>query len=166
MSGNAPLVLVMGVAGSGKTTLGRALAERLGLPFLDADDHHPPANRQRMMAGEPLTDADRAPWLARLHDLLLEHQTQGTGAVLACSLLKQRYRHQVTEGLAPVHLFFLRGSQELIGQRLAARKDHFFPPELLTSQFAALEEPAHATVLAIDQPLETLIEQAVEALAA
>lgn len=125
-------LLVMGVAGSGKSTLGAALAERLGWPFQDGDDLHPPANRLKMAAGEPLTDADRAPWLAAVADWMAVHPR----GVVACSALKHAYRMRLGG-----RLVWLRGEPALIAARLAARQGHFFAPGLLESQFAALEPP-------------------------
>ncbi|MDQ0464010.1 gluconokinase [Caulobacter ginsengisoli] len=123
----------MGVAGSGKSTLGAALAGRLGWPFQDGDDLHPAANIARMAAGTPLTDADRAPWLAAVADWIAGHP-QG---VVACSALKRAYRDR----LGAPRLVYLRGEPDLIARRLEARRAHFFAPDLLASQFADLEPP-------------------------
>jgi gluconokinase len=136
------IVVVMGVAGSGKTTVGRLLAAALGAEFIDADDHHPPANVAKMRAGTPLTDADREPWLERLNALLRERTARGASVVLACSALKAAYRDALLRELPDARLVYLRGSRELIGARLAARRGHYMNPALLDSQFAALEEPA------------------------
>ena len=135
------VIIVMGVSGSGKTHVGKLLAEVLSLPFYDADDFHPPSNVAKMEQGNPLTDADRTPWLAILADKIQAWNTQG-GAVLACSALKERYRVQLSANYtADVRFAYLQGSKELILNRMLAR-DHFFPPELLDSQFADLEEPS------------------------
>jgi gluconokinase len=140
------IVVVMGVTGSGKTTVGRLLAAALGAEFIDADDHHPPANVAKMRAGTPLTDADREPWLERLNALLRERTARGASVVLACSALKAAYRDALLRELPDARLVYLRGSRELIGARLAARRGHYMNPALLDSQFAALEEPADAIV--------------------
>lgn len=143
----------MGVSGSGKTTLGKALAARLGLPFADADDYHPLANLAKMARGEPLDDQDRAPWLARLADLLREHARQ-TGLVLACSALKRAYREQLRSTGVPVVFVHLEGSFEVIEGRLDRRAGHFMPARLLRSQFDALEAPSCAIV--VDVGLSTV----------
>ena len=146
----------MGVSGVGKTTIGWLLAERLGWPFYDADDFHPAANVAKMRRGEPLTDADRAPWLAALRDLLARHAAEGQPVVLACSGLKAAYREVLASdaGLEVVHLY---GPPALIQARMAAR-DHFMPPVLLTSQFEALEPPEDALVLSVEASPDTLVE--------
>ena len=168
--------IVMGVSGCGKTTVGRALAARLGLPFYDADDHHPPVNLAKMRARIPLTDQDRTPWLNTLARHIARWNTgrhvdaQPTdsppaGAVLACSALKQAYRDILSRGNA-VRYLHLVGTREVIAQRLAQRSGHFFPAELLDSQFADLEPPPDATTLRVDQPLETQVRQALDAIGA
>ncbi len=142
------IVVLMGISGSGKTTVGRLLARDLGWPFYDADDLHPPANVDKMHRGLPLTDADRAPWLDALHALLAPLARDGRSAVLACSALKQSYRDRLATGLPGVHFVYLRGDAALIHQRLAARRGHFMPPDLLQSQLDTLETPADA--IAVD----------------
>ena len=134
------IVVVMGVSGSGKTTIGRLLAARLGCEFIDGDDFHPPANVAKMAAGTPLDDADRWPWLALLNDKL-KHKT---AAVLACSALKDAYRKALARGLAGCRFVHLRGDIELIRARLDARRHSYMPTSLLESQFAALEPPRDA----------------------
>ncbi|HEX5611156.1 MAG TPA: gluconokinase [Burkholderiales bacterium] len=138
------IVVLMGVSGAGKTTLGNALATSRGCDFLDADDWHPPANVAKMAAGEPLSDDDRSPWLDRLNAELRAREARGQDTVLACSALKEKYREQLTRGLARVELVFLHGSAELIRERLATRQHHYMPATLLESQFRALEPPQHA----------------------
>ncbi len=142
--------VVMGVSGCGKTSVGQELAAGLGVPFHDADAFHPPANVAKMKNGTPLTDADRAPWLAALAAHISEWN-RGGDAVLACSALKQRYR-DVLRGAAPAAVTFvhLRGSKELILARMQTRQGHFMPPALLDSQFAALEEPQDAITVGIE----------------
>lgn len=136
-------IVLMGVAGSGKTTVGRIVAERLGWRFLDADDFHSPENVEKMRSGQPLTDDDRWPWLDRLNGLLREDGS----AVLACSALRQRYRDRIGAGLDDVRWVHLAGSFELIGSRLAARKGHYMPASLLASQFNTLEPPSAALTM-------------------
>jgi gluconokinase len=141
------IVVVMGVTGAGKTTAGRLLAHALACKFLDADDYHPAANVAKMRAGEPLTDADRAPWLARLNGVLKERAARAESVVLACSALKTAYRDRLLAGIPDGRLVYLRGTKALIAARLEARRGHYMPPALLDSQFAALEEPTEAIVV-------------------
>jgi gluconokinase len=137
-----PVVVVMGVCGSGKTEIGRLLAARLGCDFLDGDDFHPPANVEKMRAGTPLTDADRWPWLDRLAAEIRTRLGDGRGGVIACSALARRYRDRLGAGRPGVVLVHLDGDRGLLAQRLAARQGHFMPATLLDSQFATLERPA------------------------
>jgi gluconokinase len=140
------VVILMGVSGSGKTTIGTLLAQALDLPFLDADDFHDAANTAKMHAGIPLTDDDRWPWLDRLNSALGERD-----CVLACSALKGAYRSRLVAGVAArIRLVHLRGDQELIAARLRHRTGHYMNPALLDSQFAALEAPADAIEVGID----------------
>lgn len=140
-----PRVVLAGVAGCGKTTVGRLLADQLGVPFVDADDFHPVANRARMAAGVPLDDAARAGWLSALHAHLLTHH--GAGFVLACSALRARYRQTLAAGLPPFAWVQLRVDATTLQARLAQRRDHFFPPGLLASQLATWEDLADGLVL-------------------
>jgi gluconokinase len=142
------IVVVMGVSGAGKSTLGAALARELGWRFIDADDHHPPANVQKMAAGVPLTDADRMPWLESLHSILKGESR----AVLACSALKQSYRDRLTAGIPACAFVHLQGSHGLISERLAQRRHRYMPASLLHSQFQALEPPEEA--IAVDVAAE------------
>jgi gluconokinase len=144
------IVIVVGVAGSGKTTLGRALAQALGWEFVEGDDFHPPRNVEKMRRGESLSDADRAPWLAKLHGYIAALDRQGRDAVLACSALKQRYRETLSTGIRDVRFVYLCGAAELIRARLQMRRGHFMPAELLDSQIATLEPPEQAVRVAID----------------
>ncbi len=146
----------MGVSGCGKTTLGKALAERTGLPFFDGDDYHPAGNILKMSAGSPLTDADRKGWLERLNELCREHRK--TGLVLACSALKRSYRRILETGLDQVVWVYLEGSYDTILGRLQERKGHYMPPALLRSQFDALEPPERA----IRMPVTFTVEKALE----
>jgi gluconokinase len=152
------IVLLMGVAGSGKTTIGRKLASELGWRFHDGDDFHPPANVAKMAAGSPLTDADREPWLHALRARIAASLDDGENAIVACSALKQTYRQILRPVTDPrVRFVFLQGSRELLAERLAGRADHFMKPAMLASQLAALEPPADALVLDIAEPPEALI---------
>jgi carbohydrate kinase (thermoresistant glucokinase family) len=135
------VAIVMGVAGSGKTTVGKALAARLGWSFQEGDALHPAGNVAKMSAGTPLTDEDRWPWLDRIAATIDGWRAAGRSGVVACSALKRAYRARLVGARSDVRLVYLRGSRALIGARLAARKGHFMPPALLDSQFAALEEP-------------------------
>ena len=147
------IVVVMGVSGVGKSTIGRLVAERLGWRFIDADDHHPAANVAKMAAGTPLEDADRWPWLDALNQLLRKEKS----AVLACSALKESYRKRLLAGIAETRIVFLDGSKALIASRLAARKHRYMPASLLDSQFAALEPPADAIRVDVAQPVEASV---------
>lgn len=152
-----PDVLVMGVSGCGKSTVGKALADSIGSIFLDADDFHPPENVARMAAGIPLTDEDRAPWLAAIATRIGELRASSRPFVLACSALRRRYRDKLILAAPGMRTVLLEGPPELIRQRLLTRKDHFMPPALLDSQFAALEPPSGAIRLDISQPLDNLV---------
>ena len=150
-------LLVMGVSGSGKSTIGAKLAQALGLPFGDADDFHPPANVQKMSAGTPLTDADRWPWLDALGAWLA---VQKGGGVIACSALKRAYRDRLRLAVPGLRILHLSGAAEMIAARQAARENHFMPASLMASQFATLEAPGPdeaALVLDITAPPEAII---------
>ena len=150
-------ILVMGVAGSGKSTVGRALAEALGWVFCDGDDHHPPENVAKMSSGVPLTDEDRAPWLASLHDVIDASLGRGDPVVVACSALKEAYRDRLLEGNEVV-LVYLRADRERIRTRLDDRKDHYMRLEMLESQFDVLEEPDEAIIVDAAQEPETIVD--------
>jgi len=146
------------VTGSGKTTVGRALAESLRWQFIDADDFHPPSNVAKMRAGIPLDDADRAPWLAALRTHIVGWLSSEANVVLACSALKQAYRDEVV--VSPdVRLVYLRGSSQLITARLRERHGHYMDPNLLSSQFATLEEPRDALVVDVDTSVDEIVKQ-------
>jgi gluconokinase len=156
------VVILMGVMGAGKTTVGRLLAARLGWSFYDADDFHPPANVERMERGQPLDDADRAPWLAALRDLIARLLADGKSAVLACSALRERYRRALVPDDAPpgaVRLAYLRGDSALLAERLSHRAGHFAAASLLPSQLESLEEPADAIVVDVAAPPEVIVER-------
>jgi gluconokinase len=139
------IAVVMGVSGSGKTTIGEALACRLGWRFIDADDHQPPENVAKMAAGQPLDDADRWPWLDRLNAILRSEDN----AVLACSALKERYRQRLAQDVPDLAWIYLKGDFDLIHSRLGERRHRYMPASLLASQFAALEPPGNAIVVDI-----------------
>jgi gluconokinase len=140
------IIVIMGVAGAGKSTLGQLLARELNSEFLDGDSLHSPENVAKMTHGIPLTDADRAPWLAAIHRRILQSFQGGESLVVACSALKRRYRETLDRGVA-ITLVYLKGSEELIRERLERRKHHFMNEQMLASQFADLEEPADAIVI-------------------
>ena len=135
------VIVVMGVSGSGKTTIGKQLARRIGGVFADADSFHPPANIEKMKAGHPLTDEDRWPWLDAMAAQIGQWLAEGRPAVLACSALKRVYRDRLVAGRPGIAFLYLSGSEAVIATRLANRKGHFMPPSLLRSQFETLEPP-------------------------
>lgn len=150
-------VLIMGVSGSGKSSVGKLLADNLGLQFIEGDDYHSEANKSKMKCGQPLTDSDRSSWLATLAELL--HKNQYEGFVVACSALKAKYRKVLQTPLqAPLHFFHLHGDKQLIKERMAAR-EHFMPVALLDSQFETLEITDELHTLDIQQTVEELIKQ-------
>jgi len=166
MEDRTMIVVLMGVSGSGKTTVGRILAEKLGWVFLDADDFHPAANIAKMSRGEPLTDEDRRPWLEALRDRIDEACARNEDVVLACSALKHAYRDYLREDEPGcVRYVYLEGSEELIRERLAKRRGHFMPPGLLHSQFEALEPPADALRFDVTPAPEVIAERIRRALA-
>lgn len=146
------VIVLMGVAGSGKTTIGRQLAADLGWPFADADDFHPPANVAKMSAGQPLDDTDRDPWLAALRAYIEAHRERSASAILTCSALKERYRRVIVTDPAYVRLVHLHGSRELLWARISGRQNHFMKPAMLDSQLAALEPPAGVLTVDIAPP--------------
>ncbi|MGF1484131.1 MAG: gluconokinase [Opitutales bacterium] len=160
------VVIVMGVSGCGKTTVGQALARATGGTFEDGDGFHPPANVAKMRRGEPLTDADRAGWLAALRERAEERFAQTTAKasaqlILASSALRRSYRAQLLQPGEPGCFVYLKATHAAIARRLEAREGHFFPPELLASQFATLEEPTAAESNVHTVPIEGLDETAV-----
>jgi gluconokinase len=157
------IVILMGVSGSGKTTIGTLLAERLHMAFADADDYHSAANKAKMAAGHPLNDDDRQPWLETLNSLLLKWFEAGKGGALACSALKNAYRHTLLHSLprGEYALVLLDGSKQLIAERLSERKDHYMNPMLLDSQFATLEPPADALRITNDRAPAQVVDQIV-----
>lgn len=150
-------IVVMGVSGSGKTTVGSLLASSLGWEFYDADDFHSAANREKMATGIALTDEDRAGWLDALHEQLQRCAENNSPCVLACSALKQRYREHLSVQ-DKVRFVYLHGSYEQIETRLKRRKGHYMPVQLLQSQFEALEEPQESVVVDISHSLEEIVD--------
>ncbi|MBA4192039.1 MAG: gluconate kinase [Planctomycetaceae bacterium] len=154
------VIVVMGVSGSGKSTVGGLLAARLGWTFVEGDDFHPTSNVQKMHAGTPLNDEDRKPWLAALRDRMDHAAANGENIVLACSALKHAYQDYLEQhDPAHIHYVYLEGSEELIRQRLAARAGHFMNPALLHSQFETLEPPTHAVRVSVNETPEEAVEE-------
>jgi len=160
-AGKALAIVVTGVSGSGKSKVGQEVAKRLSVKFLDADDFHSAANKDKMHRGIALTDDDRRTWLENLHDLLRRELESGTSCVLACSALKRVYREQLSDGLEGVRFFYLKIDYGVVARRLELRTDHFFDKRLLDSQFAILEEPQPDEALVIDQnrPLAEVLQE-------
>jgi carbohydrate kinase (thermoresistant glucokinase family) len=156
--------VLMGVAGSGKTAVGIQVAQKLDWIFLDADNFHPPANIEKMKHGIPLNDQDRAPWLQRLHDELQSQMANGHSVILACSALKESYRRVLRDEASPPTFVYLEVDPQTIRDRLQHRTAHFFPKELMESQFAALEKPKDAIAIDARKPLAEVVEHVIEAL--
>lgn len=160
----AHFFIVMGVSGSGKTAVGKALALSLGWDFFDADDFHPPANIAKMARGIPLDDSDRTPWLVALHDLILSSLKADKPAVLACSALKENYRQQLIDGNDGVQIVYLKGSYELIWSRMEKRTEHYMKPHMLKSQFETLEEPTYARTIDISISVDDIVQEILRAM--
>jgi gluconokinase len=159
----APLVVVMGVSGCGKSTVGAALAQAVGVPFADGDELHPAANIAKMASGVPLDDDDRFPWLEAIGEWLAAHDADG--GVIGCSALKRKYRDQLRSHAPRVGFLHLHGSFDVIAARQAARPGHFMPTSLLESQFATLEPLApdeHGVVVDVDQPVDAIVQEYVD----
>jgi gluconokinase len=152
------IVVVMGVAGSGKTTIGKMLADAIPCPYLEGDSLHAPASIEKMSRGIPLTDADRAPWLSAIHARMVDVYDRGHSLVVGCSALKQSYRAVLAEGL-PLTWVYLKGSPELIRSRLLHRESHFMKADMLASQFAALEEPSDALVVDVSASPAAIVDR-------
>jgi gluconokinase len=150
------VIIIMGAAGAGKTTVGRGLAAALGWPFVDADDQHPARNIEKMRAGVPLTETDRAPWIATLRAMVERTIDRREHAVLACSAPKERDRHTLRADLRPVRFVYLRAARGLLEQRVAARPSHFFVPAV-SSRLADLEEPADALIVDAAWPVDQIL---------
>ena len=157
------VIIIMGVSGSGKSTIGSNLAEKLHLPYFDADDYHPIENVKKMSSGKPLNDDDRQPWLEILSDKIAEWNQTG-GAVLACSALKESYRSILQSKSKNIQFVYLKGDRDLILDRMKKRSGHYMPPELLDSQFDALEEPENTIKVSIEPSPEEIVERIVSKL--
>ena len=158
------IILLMGVSGAGKTSVGAQLADDLGWPFYDGDTFHPKANVEKMRQDIPLTDADRFPWLSALRRLIDDLARQETSAIVTCSALKQAYRDRLLDGPGDARLVYLKGDFALIRARMQTRRSHYFKADLLRSQFDALEEPDSGLVIDIALPLEAMVQQIRQAL--
>ncbi len=160
-------LIVMGVAGSGKTTIAEALAARIGWNFEDGDVFHPASNVEKMRGGHPLTDEDRWPWLRAIAAEIDRTREAGEHIIIACSALKRSYRDILIGSRSGVVLIYLKGSRDLIGQRLRARRGHFMPPKLLDSQFATLQEPGpdeRPIVVDVASTVEAIVEDIIDQL--
>jgi gluconokinase len=153
----ARFFIVMGVSGSGKSSVGEALARHLGWDFYDADDFHPPANVVKMANGTPLDDSDRAPWLASLNELISSSLKADRPGVLACSALKEHYRQTLMNGCDGVQVVYLKGSYDLIWSRMEKRTDHYMKPHMLKSQFETLEEPVNAVIVDVALSVDEIV---------
>ena len=159
------IMYIMGVSGSGKTTIGKKLSGKTDIPFFDADDFHSPANKEKMKKGDPLTDDDRTDWLTRINALAKE-QMKKKGAIIACSALKEKYRTVLSGGInIPVFWIFLRGNYELIQKRIQARTNHYMPASLLASQFGTLEIPKQAITIDISDEPDEIVESIISRVA-
>jgi gluconokinase len=152
------IIVVMGVAGSGKTTVGTRLAEAMHCAYLEGDSLHSPANVEKMSHGIPLTDADRAPWLAAIHARLLDSFRHGESLVVGCSALKRSYRTVLADGV-PITWVYLKGSPALIRSRLQHRSGHYMKADMLASQFDALQEPSDALIVDVSPPPGVIVER-------
>ena len=154
-------LILMGVSGSGKTTIGQQLAARIGWRYEDADTFHPASNVAKMSAGQPLTDEDRWPWLRAIADEIDRAVAAGERVVIGCSALRRVYRDLLVHGRSDIRIIYLDGTRDLIAGRLGERKGHFMPPGLLTSQFKTLEPPTpdeHAMTVSIDAPVDSIVD--------
>ncbi len=151
------IIYIMGVSGSGKTTIGKILSQKTGIPFFDGDDFHSSVNKEKMKSGHPLTDDDRKEWLAQLNRLATE-QIKIKGAIIACSALKKKYRSVLAEGVSNIKWIFLEGSYDTIHKRLKRRAGHYMPVQLLLSQFENLEVPVNALSINIENSPEAIVE--------
>lgn len=152
------VIILMGVSGCGKTTVGKLLAHKVGMPFFDGDDFHPSVNVQKMKSGQPLSDKDRQPWLEILSSEISAWNRSG-GAILACSALKEKYRKILSAGDGEIRFVHLKGSRHVIMERLKKRTGHYMPPELLDSQFESLEIPRNALTVDIQQKPPKIVKK-------
>ena len=157
-------IVIMGVSGSGKTSVGKMLADTLDWTFFDGDDFHPTVNVEKMASGHPLNDDDRFPWLKRLRDLMTEENAKGDSVVVACSALKKSYRDILKETNPNLKIVFLDGTFELIETRMTKRDAHFMKAGMLKSQFETLERPINAIPINIDQSIEKLINEIIKSI--
>lgn len=153
------ILIITGVSGSGKTTVGKLVSQQLSWPFYEGDDFHPAANVKKMQSGQPLNDEDRFPWLESLRQLIEKLVPEKQSAVIACSALKESYRKILSDGLSEVRFVYLKASYEEISPRLMSRKGHFMPPELLKSQFETLQSPKDAIVVDASQTPEVIVAE-------
>jgi gluconokinase len=160
----AQAVIIMGVSGSGKTTIGKRLSDKLGWDFYDADDFHPQANIDKMSRGIPLTDGDRWPWLENLNRLMLEYINKNRPVVVSCSALKSSYRDLLLKNISHAVLVYLRGDYGLIKERMHQRQDHYMRARMLESQFEALEEPKDAIIIDIGADPEAIIDAIIQSI--
>lgn len=160
-------LVVMGVAGSGKSTIGEALGSRLGWRYEDGDSFHPAANVAKMSAGHPLTDADRWPWLEAIAAEIDRCRAAGEHVIIACSALRRVYRDVLVHGRSDIRMVYLQGAKDLIADRLGHRKGHFMPPGLLDSQFSTLEPPGadeRPIIVSVDAPVEAIVDRVLQQL--
>jgi carbohydrate kinase (thermoresistant glucokinase family) len=153
-------IILMGVSGCGKTTIGKMTAKTLGVPYYEGDEYHPKENVEKMSQGIPLNDEDRDSWLQRLADLMQQKLAEGDSGVLSCSALKKKYRDRLRIDPEKVHFIYLKGNYELIRERMEKRRDHYMPADLLRSQFETLEEPGDVFTIEIDQKPSEILSQA------
>ena len=161
MSDNLPVIIVMGVSSTGKSTIGKLLAQRLNIPFADADDYHPVSNLKKMESGTALNDKDRYPWLIELNRVLIE--AMDTGMVMACSALKEKYREIMSQGMVGKFIWvYLDGTFDEVMERMKRRKEHFMPSSLLKSQFETMEEPDYALKVGISDPPDIIVDKIIQ----
>ena len=158
------IIYIMGVSGSGKTTIGKLLSQKTTIPFFDGDDFHPPANKEKMKSGKPLNDDDRKEWLREINKMATE-QAKLKGAVIACSALKEKYRGILSNGIADPIWIFLQGSYDEVYERMKKRNDHYMPVQLLSSQFENLEIPANVFSIDIKNEPEAIVAKIYQYLA-
>jgi len=163
-AGKIHFLVLMGVSGSGKTTVGKLLAKKLGWAFFDGNNYHPPEYVSRMRGGAPLKDSDRAPWLETLHDLIAACLEAGQPGILAASVLMERFRERLLTGNHGVQVVFLKGDHDLILSRMSSRKGNSLKPDMLQEQFDILEEPQDAWVVDISSPVEEITEEIIDRL--